>query len=243
MSENVSLVKRVETAAIALLDDERIRESREAAKYALSIVVHDEATLAEASQLSLRMVAARKLLKEKRDPYAKVLREATAMLGTVFGPDDEAFAEAGKYADEQVKQYHLAQQRERDRLQREADERRRKAEAEARQREAERKALEAQGVSVPAPPPVAPPVQQYVPPPEVKVRVDGGTTSLRWDLKCELVAPHECEPTWLRLDTTQAIAWARDRVGAEGLEKREGSEIVLRGVRYWYEPGTHKSGR
>lgn len=243
MSENVSLVQRVQSAAVALLDDERIREAREAAKYALSIVVHDDESLAEAVQLSLRMVAARKLLKEKRDPYAKVLREAAAALSGVFSADEDAFSNAGKYADEQVKQYHLNQQRERERLQREADERRMKAESEARQREAERRALEAKGVAVPPPPPSAPPVSEFVPPVETKVRVDGGTSSLRWDLKCELENPHECDPAWLTLNRTAAIAWARDRVGGEGLEKKDGSSVVLRGVRYWYEASTHKSGR
>ena len=77
----------------------------------------------------------------------------------------------------------------------------------------------------------------------MQTRTEAGTVSLKWLLQVEMVNPREVPEDWLKLDTAQARAWGQAHAQEEGLKKEEGHSIVCRGVRYWYEPDTHKSSR
>ena len=242
------LVQRVERVALATLEDAKLMEALDTAKYAMSVVVHDAETMEQASKMTLAILAGKKALAEKKKPLSVTLKSAADMLASVFRPHETALKAAGEYLDEQILQHKLkldrearaaAAKAEQERLERERQER----EAEAK-RKAEAAAAEAAGRPAPPPPAPKPPAPvPYSAPPVVQTRTEAGTVSLTWRLKCEMVNPREVPEDWLTLDAAQARAWGQSHAAEEGLLKQEGSSVVCRGVRYWYEPDTHKSSR
>jgi hypothetical protein len=78
-----------------------------------------------------------------------------------------------------------------------------------------------------------------VAPPESVRRVTGAgvmvsTSSI---LKCEMVNPHDCDPTWLKLNDALAKDFYRYEVKrGEALGPDEMKEpVVIKGVKFWYE--------
>lgn len=241
--QQTSLAQRVTAVATDAVNDEAIRAGLEHAKYALSCVVTDPASLEQASQIALNLVTAKKALAAKKKPITSALTAARDAVVAVFGPVEAQIAEAEKYNDNQINGYQAKLRREAEAERVRLENERIAAEREARRLEDERKKLEAQGVVVPPPPPAPPPIQTYAPPAETKVRTEAGTVSTRWTLEFEMVNAREVPEDWLLLDGKQARAWGQTHAEAEGLVKKDGASIVHRGVRYWYEPDVHKSGR
>lgn len=243
-----TLVQRVERVALATLNDTKLAEALDTARYAMSVVVHDAETQEQASKMTLAILAGKKVLTEKKKPLAGAIKAASDMLANVFRTPESALKAAEDYLDRQLLDYKLKLEREaraaqakveQERLERERQER----EAEAKRR-AEAAAAEAAGRPAPPPPAPKPPAPvAYVPPAVMQTRTEGGTVSIAWRLKCEMVAPREVPEDWLVLDAAQARAWGQAHAAEEGLKKEEGSSITHRGVRYWYEPDTHKSSR
>lgn len=233
MSES-ALVKRVEDVTSAAVADERIAAGLESAKYALSVRVDDGESEEQAVQMLLNIKKLQKYVADKKRPITEVLKEATARARDIFLGVEDPLAKAAAYLDAQVRDYKLRVQ---------AEQRRAQAEAEKRAAEESRARREAEAAGAAPPAKVPPPPVPFVEPVATATRVAQGTVSLTWRLKGEMVNPHECDPGWLRLDEAAAVAWARDRVGAEGLERAKGSQVTLRGVRFWYEPGTSKTTR
>ena len=243
-----TLVQRVERIALATLNDTKLAGALETARYATSVVVHDAETMEQASKMTLAIVAGKKALAEKKRPLAGAIKAASDMLQSVFRPAEDALKGSGEYLDNQILQHKLKLDREakaaaakleQERLERERQER----EAEAK-RKAEAAAAEAAGRPAPPPPAPKPPAPiPYSAPPAIQTRTEAGTVSLTWRLKCEMVNPREVPEDWLTLDAAQARAWGQAHAAEEGLLKQEGSSVVCRGVRYWYEPDTHKSSR
>jgi hypothetical protein len=219
-----AIVSTLDTVAAGLavraLARPEIAKAMERARYALSIVVTDAASLTMATGALLDLQAGTKRLAESKKPLAVAINSIKAAVAEKFAGYEEPVAEAVKYLSEQVKAYLEAE--------RKASEVARAAES-ARLRAAEEAARQGDGEGGP---PAPPPAQRYIPPTVTQVKA-GPQGSVHLTHTLEIVAEDfsRIPETMLQLDAAAARGWAQDQIRKGLLDvPKDGTEVRVIGL-------------
>lgn len=205
--------------ALDAVQDQAVTLAKAAADALDGRIVQNDYEAAEVSDLILQaksgLTTLRKSQKALREPYDAAVAQINGVLGPVM-VELQRGAQGGQDA---LNLWGIWKQR---RAVAEAEEKRKAAEAQA--------AADAALLGDDAAPAVEVVVEK--PPPQTR-----GGSSISYEtrvLKCELVNPNECDPTWL--DLNQVAAKAAFRFAIQRGEVQEtAAGVVFQGVRFWRE--------
>ena len=227
-----SLVVTVRGLAAQAVQSEQVKRALEVAKNSRGIILASDAEAMENVDSTKLIVGGAKALGAAKDNVLAIPKAMVAAVNAVCKPLEDALAAGKKSRDDAALAYRQvkAAEFERERLR--------------QQREVEalaQKAREQQALTNPFEDPEEEVVPLEIPttpinPPSM-VRGGSGSQVFSKVLTCELVNPHECDPSWLTLNNAAAKVWFRAKVKVgdcvdpgEGVEKA----VTERGVRFWF---------
>jgi hypothetical protein len=219
------LVTLARGLALKVLHSPEVRGGLAAAASLEGLVVTNEAELASVADLVGLIARARKMLKAGADGVLELPKAMTKAVGEAVA-GDRARLEVGEQAGKDASARYLA-------------EKRKSAEAEQARLRALAVEQEKAHASALLEDDEAPPPLQAAPAPEFKGQARGGQTMLAEVkvLKCALVDPVECDPSWLKLDEAKAKNAFRDVLARKSVEEPGGPERPVRfaGCEFWLE--------
>lgn len=221
MSDNNGLVRAASAMSVAALNNHDVERAVAVAGDVLTIVVTDEESKGAAVAALLALQRGVKALDAGKQPISAAVRKFNDTVAAEFAVKSDPIKQAIGYLDAQVKAYLREQMLERERVARREEAKAAKAAAAAAD----------PGASV-GPPPVI----TFVEPVATNLRSDDGRVSMSHVLKVELANQYEVPEGLLEL-TPAARKWVADRIKrGDVMVRKDGTPVVVDGIKVWYEP-------